>query len=202
MAVLVWTDRRYETGVDRGVVYVEGQPAVVWNGLTSVTESFSGGDKSEYYFDGVKYADLVGTKTYQADISAYSAPKELLSCLGEKNLRAGVVVTNQPKSRFNFSYRTLLDTGYKIHLVYNALLTRTSSTYSTQGDNPEATIFEWKLDAVPPDFDYAEPTAHLIIDSTKSSAPDLVTFENFIYGTAIVDPIFPSQQAVYDLFKF
>jgi hypothetical protein len=39
---LVWDtvgDRRYETGVDRGVLYLPDNTVVVWNGLVSLTES-------------------------------------------------------------------------------------------------------------------------------------------------------------------
>jgi hypothetical protein len=57
MTVLEWDkigDRRYETGVDRGVLFPPNGPAVPWNGLTAITETVSREVKS-YYVDGVKY---------------------------------------------------------------------------------------------------------------------------------------------------
>ena len=57
--------RFYETGVDRGVLYVAKdtvvdptQPyedGVPWNGLTSVTASSDGGEPSPIWADNIKY---------------------------------------------------------------------------------------------------------------------------------------------------
>jgi hypothetical protein len=59
MTEIKWDEvgaRRYETGVDRGVLYLPAGTAVPWNGLTAVTENVERDVKS-YYIDGVKYLD-------------------------------------------------------------------------------------------------------------------------------------------------
>lgn len=61
MSRLTWSavgERYYETGVDRGVLYVGDQPGVAWTGLTSVSESPTGGEARAFYIDGVKYLNL------------------------------------------------------------------------------------------------------------------------------------------------
>jgi len=72
MAVLVWDEvgtHFYETGVDHGVLYPildtivdQTDPygtGVAWNGLTSVSESASGGEPSPLWADNIKYLNLI-----------------------------------------------------------------------------------------------------------------------------------------------
>ena len=59
MTVLVWDkagERRYETGIDRGVLYLTDGSAVVWNGLVSIVESRDRSVQSDY-LDGIKYQE-------------------------------------------------------------------------------------------------------------------------------------------------
>ena len=67
MAILNWdqdTERLYETGVDRGVVYPynstsKSYPAgYAWNGLTGVDESPSGAEETALWADNDKYLSL------------------------------------------------------------------------------------------------------------------------------------------------
>ena len=70
MPKLVWDqigDRFYETGVDKGVLYVPNESGVyttgvAWNGLTAVTESPSGAEASAKYADNIKYLNLVSAE--------------------------------------------------------------------------------------------------------------------------------------------
>jgi hypothetical protein len=74
MTALEWDkvgDRRYETGIDRGVLFVKGGPAVPWNGLSSVTEAV-GRDVKSYYLDGVKYLDHHVPGSYSAKLAAFT----------------------------------------------------------------------------------------------------------------------------------
>ena len=62
MAVLTWDnvgERTYETGVDRGVLYIPNvngvyDNGVAWNGLTSVSESPTGAEANAMYADNIK----------------------------------------------------------------------------------------------------------------------------------------------------
>jgi hypothetical protein len=203
MAKLVWgqpDQRRYETGVDHGVLYPDDGPGVVWNGLVGVDESFSGGELSSYHFDGVKYLDLVSPKTFQATITAFSAPEEFSRCIGDKSVIPGFVLTRQPKTRFGFSYRTLLDDrGYKLHLVYNVLASPNGSSSRTLAGSTAPDTRSWKIDAVPPRSDTYRPSAHFVLDSTKMAPDALDILEMMLYGTSEETPRLPSIDELMDI---
>ena len=140
MSRLVWgqaNQKQHESGVDRGVFYPIDGPGVVWNGLISVDESFSGGELSSYHFDGIKYLDKATPRSYQATITAFSAPKEFASALGERAIIPGFILTRQPRVRFGLAYRTMInEKDYKLHLVYNALASSNGRSYSSLSATP------------------------------------------------------------------
>lgn len=192
--------RRYESGVDRGVLYPDNDPGVVWNGLVSVEESFSGGELSSYHFDGVKYLDLVSPKTFQATITAFSAPEEFSPCIGDKSVIPGFVLTRQPRARFGFSYRTLVsDTGYKLHLVYNALASPTGKVHSSLKPGAAPETKSWKIDAVPPASSTYRPSAHFILDSKAMASDALNVVETILYGSNEETPRLPSMDELIDI---
>lgn len=205
MTKLVWgqtTDRRYETGTDRGVLYPSSGPGVAWNGLISVEESAEGADLQSYYFDGVKYLDTVDTPIFKATITAFSAPVEFGPCVGEASVKPGFILTGQPKSRFGFSYRTMIGTSaYKIHLVYNATVKSPSRGYAAINDSPSPTSLAWEIDAVPVASTTYRPSAHFIVDSRKAKAAALATLEGQLYGTKTAAPFLPTPSALITLLK-
>src|SRR5689334_11158048 len=110
MSTLVWDgvgDRLYENGVTRGVLYKDDGVGVAWNGLISVEET-SGDSVSPIHFDGVKFNDLVTLGDFEAKLKAYTYPDEFLPYEGVLEEQAGFFISNQPKSRFGLSYRTLI----------------------------------------------------------------------------------------------
>jgi hypothetical protein len=203
MAKLVWNQsaqQGYETGLDRGVLYPSNGPGVAWNGLLSVEESFAGGQNTSYYFDGIKYVDLVSPKTFEATISAFSAPPNFASAIGELSVIPGLILTRQPRSKFGFSYRTMVDDGsnYKLHIVYNATATPNSKSYVSRAATTSPTTLSWKINAVPPPSDTYRPSAHFVLDSTKVSAELLRNIESVLYGTLTRDPRLPEIDELID----
>lgn len=191
---------RYESGVDRGVLYPASGPGVVWNGLVSVEESSVGGDVNSFYFDGVKYLDVQDPKNFQATLTAFSAPPEFLPSMGQLSVIPGFILTRQPRSRFGFAYRTKIgEAGYKLHIVYNALATPTQRSYSTKSDSPSAENFSWQIDATPPLATGYRPSAHYSLDSTKTDPNTLKTVEDILYGTALSAPRLPSVDELVDI---
>lgn len=208
MTRLVWgleSQRRYETGVDRGVLYPPGAPGVPWNGLVNVEQAFVGGDVTPLHFDGVKYLDFIGPKHYQATLTAYSAPEEFQAFIGRLAMTPGFIVTRQPRVRFGFSYRTRIENGiganvgYKLHLVYNALASPNSRGYTTLAADSVAETFSWKVDAVPPPSETHRPSAHFIFDSTQTDPTALEIIESILYGTDNDDPRLPSFDELVDV---
>lgn len=191
MTALAWDtleDRRYETGIDRCVISrVNGSRLQVWNGVVSVQEAPDGGEVQSYYYDGVKYLHTVNNKDYMATIQAFTTPDDFVEYEGQAYVTDGFILTAQPRRLFNFSYRTLKETGgYKLHLVYNVAATPKTKSYRTRTDTISPSVFEWELNATPAPCrpSSGKPSAHLIIDSTIVSPDQLLTLENYLYGTS------------------
>jgi hypothetical protein len=183
-------ERFYETGIDRGVLYVPALDGVAWSGLTSIEESPSGGDAKPYYLDGFKYLNLSAAEEFEATINAFSSPKEFDQCDGMVSVHNGLLATQQPRQSFGLSYRTLLgndiegtDYAYKIHLVYNALAAPGSRTSTTIGSSAEPTDLSWQITTMPPAMTGYKPTAHLIIDSSRTDPAVLAEVEDIVYGS-------------------
>lgn len=206
MSKLVWDktgERFYETGVDHGVLYPVQTGGVyslgvAWSGLTSVSESPSGGDISAYYADNIKYLNLIAAEDYGATVEAYTYPDEFAECDGSAELATGVSIGQQARKMFGLCYRTRVgndvensDYGYKLHLIYNALAAPSEKSYSTINDSPEPITFSWEISTTPIDVSGHKPTACVTIDSTKVDATKLASLEKILYGSDDVDPRLP-----------
>jgi len=192
MTKLVWDnvgDRRYEIGIDRGVLFLPNGSGVPWNGLTSVTEARTREVKS-YYLDGVKYLDRHIPGSYAAKLAAFTYPDELEMLLGNPEFAPGVVVHDQRAKYFNLCYRTLVandledtDHGYKIHVVYNVTASLNDNAMETISQDLSPKPFEWNLTGTPTVMFGLRPTSHISVDS-RHLAPALLTLlEETLYGT-------------------
>ena len=216
MSKLVWDktgERRYETGVDHGVLFPKDETGaysagVVWNGLTAVNESPSGAESNPLYADNVKYLNLVSAEDFGASIEAYTYPDEFAPCMGCAEPAAGVTIGQQTHREFGFSYRTLIgndvegnDHGYKLHLVYNASAAPSEKSYATVNESPEAITFSWEITTTPVAITGYKPAAHIEIDSRKVDATALKQLEDMLYGTESEESKLPSPDEVIALFK-
>lgn len=214
MTKLSWDnigEREYETGVDRGVLYLPDSggnyaSGFAWNGLTTVTESPSGAESNKTYADNQIYANLLSAELFGGTIEAYTYPDEFAECDGTA-VQDGVAIGQQARKPFGLSYRTLLgnDTagtahGYKLHLVYGALAAPSEKAYATVNDSPEAINFSWEFSTVPVNVTGFRPTALLTINSTDVASSALSALEDFLYGTSGTDPSLPLPDAVLALF--
>jgi hypothetical protein len=195
--------RIFEAGVDRVVLYPQAGPGVAWNGVTGVDEQTSGGGIESLYYDGVKYLDIVASEDFQAQLTAYSSPREFDACEGRKTLSPGLFATQQPRQRFGFSYRTLVgndlegvDFGYKLHIVWNCMAAPTNRSSSTLSGTPAPGTKQWDFYTVPPEAATFKPTAHFVIDSTQVNRFMLEDLERFMYGTDSTDAALPTQDEV------
>lgn len=197
MAKLVWDktgDRLYETGVKNGVLYPQGtggtySKGVAWNGLSTVTESPSGAEASAVYADDMKYLNLYSTEEFAATIEAYTYPDEFSECDGSATIATGVTIGQQTRKAFGLCYRTTLGNdvaannyGYKLHLIYGAMAAPSEKAYATINDSPEAITFSWELSTTPVSVKGFQPTASLVVDSTKVKPEKLAKLEEILYG--------------------
>lgn len=200
MTALAWDqvgDRRYETGVDRGVLYLPSGAAVAWNGLTDVSETLTREVKS-YYIDGVKYLDHHIPGSYAAKLSAFTYPDELNEVLGNAVFAPGVIVHDQRARLFSLSYRTLVgndldpDLGYKVHIVYNVLAVPADTSFGSLSDSPSPQSFQWSLTGTPNTMLGIRPASHISLES-RGIDPDLLfEIESLLYGTPEADPALPN----------
>lgn len=197
MSKLKWDltgERVFETGLDRGVLFPMGdsgayEKGVAWNGLSSVNESPSGGEPNAVWADNMKYLNLMSAEDFGATVEAYTYPPEFEECDGSAEIAPGVTIGQQDRKMFGMSYRTLIGNdvvgtklGYKIHLIYGAQASPSEKNRTTVNESPEATAFSWELSTTPVDVPGYKPTAHLVIDSTKTSAEKLAALEKLLYG--------------------
>lgn len=198
MAQLVWDktgERLYETGVDKGVLYVQSATGtypkgVAWNGLTAVTQSPSGAEATDLYADNAKYLTLLSTEEFGATIEAYMSPEEFDECDGTSEIATGVMIGQQSRKTFGFCYRTSLgnDTegnahGYIIHIVYGAVASPSERNYQTINDSPEAMTLSWEISTTPVNVSGHKPTATVEINSLKADKTKLAALEAILYGT-------------------
>jgi hypothetical protein len=197
MAELVWDEageRRYETGVDRGVLYHPLAGAIAWNGLIGVTDNTSRESQS-YFLDGMKYLEQQKPHPYSGSLSAFTYPDELDWLLGVVEPHPGARVHDQVARPFHLSYRTKVgnDTegvnhGYKLHVIYNVLANPADSSIGTIGDNAEATAFQWDLTAVQIQLPLHRPTSHISFDTGRIDPAKLAAIEAEIYTAGAALP--------------
>lgn len=186
-------ERRWETGVDHGVLYEYNNGAytngVAWNGLTSVSESPSGADNTDLYADNIKYLTLRSAEQLGLTVEAYTYPSEFEKYDGIEEVTVGVKFGQQTRGTFGLCFRTNLgtdlnqDAGYKLHLVYGCSASPSDRGYQTVNDSPEALTFSWTLTTNPVIVEGHKPVALITIDSTLVDHDKLVAFEDILYGT-------------------
>lgn len=213
MTTLTWDvvgERFYEAGTDRGVLYLDGV-GHAWNGLVSVEQSPSGGEPETYYQDGLPYVSASAAEEFKGSIEAYTYPVAFAACDGSQEIAQGLYISQQDRKPFGLTYRTLigndtqeLEHGYKLHILYNCMVSPTTRSYSTMGDNTDASTFNWKINTRPVKFE--DPAfgikygAHLTLDSREVYPWAMAAVEAVLYGTDTTDARLPAPQELLDLF--
>lgn len=194
--------RKYETGVDRGVIYpmVDGTypQGAAWNGLTKVSEAPSGAEPTALWANNQKYGELMSAEQFGGTIEAYTYPDEFAVCNGLKEAVKGVRVSQQTRVPFGMTYRNIIgnDTksnayGYRIHVVYGAKAKPASKDRNTVNDSPEAGTMSFEFSTTPCRIKGFEPSAHIEIDSTTVDADKLAAIEAVLYGTGDTEARLP-----------
>lgn len=224
MSRLIWDaagEKKYTLGVSKGVLYIPTNgvysKGVVWNGLSSVTDSPSGADEQKFYADNIQYGSIRGAEDFGGTIECYTYPDEFGVCNGEIEIATGVRGNQQDRKPFGFSYVNNIGNdvngqsyGYELHLIYNATASPTEKQHQTINDSPSPDTMSFSFACNPTGTKFSpKPLSHIIIDSTKVDADKLASFEDIIYGkdattnpvAAAVEPSLPLPNAVYDHFN-
>lgn len=206
----------YETGVDRGMLYVYDKTAVnaadssfhfgageAWSGLTGVTQSPEGAEANDFYADNGKYLSIRSAETFGATITAYQSPDGFDACDGTAEAISGFKLGQQGRKAFCFAYRSLIgndtegnDYDYKIHIVYNATAAPSERTYNSVNESPEPNELSWEIDTTAIDSKITEdgdgnpvtykPVSHVELRKSELSATALTLIEEILYGKAAV----------------
>lgn len=197
MARVKWdveSERQFEGGTDRGMLYypdstgayIDGE---VWNGLTSVDESPSGGEATAFWADNIKYAELMSKEEWAGTVNAYSYPVKFGQCDGSYELTPGVTIGQQERKPFGMTYRTKKGNArdgfnsFIVHCIYGCKAAPSQKTYNTVNDSPEIVEFSWSITTTPVEVPGKDPTASLEIDYSKLNAAAITAIENVLYGT-------------------
>lgn len=216
MNAITWDgsgQRKFETGVDHGVLYPTGGDGVAWNGLTGVTETPGGAENTKTYADNIVYGAIRSAETFAGTIEAYMCPNEFLECDGIK-FRNGVAVGQQARKSFGLYYRTRVGDdiegdalGFKHHIMYGLTSAPSERSYTTVNDSPEMTQLSWELESSPVAFeDVANadltPTSILTIDDTDPAVDSakLADLLDILHGTVSDDPRLPTPDEVLAVF--
>lgn len=204
----------FETGVDHGVLYLADDKGVynqgvVWNGLTSVSESPEGAESNKQYADNIAYLNLTSAEEFKATINAFTYPDEFAVCDGTAVPTPGLSLGQQSRKSFGMSYRTKVgndtegqDLGYKLHLLYNMKAAPSEKEYATINDSPEAIEFSWECDSTPVNVGVEDikPLSTITVDSTKVDKAKLAQLEAMLYGSESTQPKLPTPKEVIELF--
>lgn len=208
MARLIWDavgTRKYNTGVDRGVLWVgtvnsttgatTWADGVAFQGLRNVDANPDGADEQAFYADNIKYLSLRGVENFGGTIGCYYTPEEFDVCDGTASLATGVKIGQQVRKPFCFAYRTLVgndtqgtDLGYEIHIVYNATVSPSSRSNSTVNESPEPLELSYDFTTNPIEVtgETYRPISHIIVASpsltgltSESSPTTLQTYTGY-----------------------
>lgn len=211
---LTWDDagkRFYETGVKKGVLYVQSSSGtyptgVAWNGLTAVTESPSGAEPTDLYADDIKYLSIRSAETFGATVEAYTYPDEFGQCDGSAEAATGVKIGQQTRKAFGLCYTTTVgndidgnDHGYIIHLLYGCTASPSEKAYSTINDSPEAITFSWEITTTPVAVTGYKPTSCITIDSRTADPTKLAALEKKLFGDTAADASLPLPDEVIEM---
>lgn len=188
--------------------YSEG---VAWNGVTSLSETPSGGEASDLYADDDKYLSLYSEEQLGVSIEAYTYPDEWEQCDGSATVD-GVGLKQQTRKMFGLSYITTVgndtngnDEGEKLHLLYGCKASPSDRSYATINDSPEAITFSWELTTTKQEVTGYKKTALITVDTTKltngKENEKYVALKALVQGSANNEPTLPKPDVVLSMME-
>lgn len=197
-------EKYWETGVDRGVLFPQDpttgvyEDGVVWNGLTSVKVTPSGGEANAQYADNIKYLNLFSLEEIGATIEAFTYPDEFMACDGSAPVATGskLYAKTQTRKPFGFTWRSKVgndlseDKDYIIHILYGCKASPSEREYNTVNESPEAQNMSWEVTTTPPAIgvEGMKNTSLFEADTrnftTTAEEAMITALENKLYGTA------------------
>lgn len=194
MAVIEWgveSERIYESGVDKAVLYPYNRWGVAWNGLVSVDGAPTQDSTTPLYYEGMKFDILDDATERTSTVTAFTYPEILDDLTGHPQDYYGYGFGEQEREFFSMCYRSLINTGpdYKIHVLFNQKAKPTNLTRSTNNENVSNVNFSWEMTGVPVLL-MGKYTTYMTLDSRKIDPTQMKLLEDTLYGTPTRDPNF------------
>lgn len=196
MTVLQWDEigsRTFESGLDRGVIYLSDGSAIPWNGLIDVDEDVDS-DSTSVYYEGRQISELVTLGGFKGKIKAITYPDVVPELEGQGLITPGMLLGQQKPKMFTLAYRSLVgndvngEAGYKLHVIYNVMMKAEGKTFASQSDNPEAMEFQWDISAMAEEIDGFKPTSTITLDSRLIDPVLMADIEERMWGSETTDP--------------
>lgn len=187
MARLVWdneTERKYTTGVSKGVFFDGNGKGHAWSGLISVTEKPQTNEPTAIYNSlGQKYDQYGNVAEKKHGLSCYTYPEAMDEFLGYEYLEeVGFSVDERPPKKFHMAYRVELGNGlYEIHVLLNQIATFGETNRSTLSNSPSLSTITMNLTGA------ADPrygASHIVLDSRL---PITESAETILFGDKFND---------------
>jgi len=186
MSRLTWDGSRIsEWGIDRVVFYPPVGPGQAWNGFSALREAPIESLYRPRYVDGMKIQNRRSEGQFAGVIEAFTYPNVFYD---------EILVQTRPRS-FGLSYRTGADDYYKIHLVYNVVISPSEVSHQQE----DSDRFSWAFTTTPVQVPFARSTAHLIVDGMVGYSWMLADLEDVLYGNASEPPRLPTPQEVWEI---
>jgi hypothetical protein len=215
MAILTWgasADKKYESGVDRGVLYMKSAGTyplgVAWEGLISVTEKPGGAEVTDLWANNEKYAALVATETFEGTIEAYTFPDEFLEAMAmeEHGTDPGVIIGQQSRIEFGLCWRTRAgsdadgsEANEKLHIVYGCLAKPSEVQHSTVNDSPEAVSFSWDFTTTPVAATGFASLSKITLDESVITGANYTALTDELWGDGAADANLPLPDVLFAL---
>lgn len=195
-------ERRYEIGVSKVVLFVDGK-GEAWNGVTNITESPDGSEPTDIAADNIAaYAKLRSIEEHKGSISCYDTPRRFRRCTGEDVGIPGLNIRGQARKHFGLCYRSEIGAdevrgeGYKLHLIFNATVDPSESSYDSENDSPDVVEKEYEFTSIPASFPSGKKSSVMEINSLQVDPLTLSLLEDQLYGTAVSESVLPSPSEV------
>lgn len=202
MAKITWDslgEKKFEYGVHDCVLYLDNDLCVPWNGVISVDESINETQVEEIFFEGSRYISHTAQEDASVVVTSFTYPEEFLPYFGVKESSNGIVLDNQAKKPFSFSYKSSIGNdidgtskGYKINLLFDVLAIPNPNTRNSLSQSVEPVNFSWDFITKPSQVEGGRPSSRVVIDSTLIAQDALLEIEKIIYGSSTTAPYLPS----------
>ena len=114
-----------------------------------------------------------------------------MTCDGSAELTTGVYLGQQNRTPFGIVYMTKvgddthpsMDSGSKLHIIYNCTASPSGRGYTTINENPDAITMSWEATSTPVDMDGRKPVSSIVIDEKKAGATNWKKITEKVYGT-------------------